>query len=221
MHLIFPHNCIGCGTDVIENNILLCAKCYQELPLANIFDKPDNHIEKLFYGRLNIEFAGSAFHYTKDSLMQKLLKQLKYRGNELAGEYLGQITGSFLQKANRFNNIDLIVPVPLSDKRLYQRGYNQALVLAKAMGKVLDKPVVNNAVQRLSFSESQTELGRISRWQNMEGRFKIAQPHLLQNKHVLLVDDVVTTGATLEACGMEILEVAGCKLSLATVACAT
>jgi ComF family protein len=218
LHLIFPHHCLGCGTDILEDDGLLCMECYLKLPFACIFDKPGNAVEKLFYGRLPVEYAGSAFYFTRDSVIRKLLLALKYRGNAGAGVLLGDLCGKEMAATKRFKSIDLVVPVPLSRERQYRRGYNQATVIATAIAGQLQKPVVEDALERVSFYSSQTALGRMERQQNMEGRFRVARPEVLQNRHVLLVDDVVTTGATLEVCGHEIVQVAGCRLSIATAA---
>jgi predicted amidophosphoribosyltransferase len=119
---------------------------------------------------------------------------------------------------NGFDDVDLIIPLPLNDKKLFKRGYNQASVIAKGITSIWHKPVIENAVDRILFTETQTHKDRIARWETMEGVFTVTQPGLLKNKHVLLVDDIITTGATLEACGEAILKIPGMKLSVATIA---
>ena len=218
LHLFFPHNCIGCGTDVLNNEDALCAHCLTQLPETGFLSKPNNIIEKMFYGRMPVEHAGSAFYFNKDSLLQHLIIQLKYRANQSAGIYLGKLLGYITKDSKRFDDIDIIVPLPLNEKKLYKRGYNQALILAKGVSQVCNKPVVAHAVERLLFTETQTHKDRVTRWQTMEGVFKVTDKAALENKHILLVDDIVTTGATLESCGATILQTENTKISICTLA---
>ena len=218
LHLFFPHTCLGCGTEILNRTDMLCARCVLQLPLSNFFLHAGNPVERIFYGRLLVEHAGSAFYFNKDSLLQHLVIQLKYRGNQSAGIYLGKLFGNALARAKRFDDVDLIIPVPLNEKKLFTRGYNQAALLAKGIGEAWRKPVSEDAVGRFLFTETQTHKDRVSRWQTMEGVFTVTDATALMNKHVLLIDDVITTGATLEACGSSIIKVHGTKLSIATLA---
>ena len=217
LHLFFPHICAGCGTDVVSLDHRLCLHCISELPITNFFEQSGNPVERKFYGRLDIDKAASAYFFTKDSIISSLIYELKYKGNKELGNYLGELLGHLLVKSH-FNNIDVFVPLPLNAKRLRKRGYNQSTLLCEGIAKVYNRPILNNAVVRKVNTETQTHRGRITRWENMDGVFEVAEPHLLQDKHILLVDDVVTTGASLEACGTEILKVEGTTLSLATLA---
>lgn len=218
MHLFFPHYCEGCCSDVVEEKQLLCLKCLSSLPETNFFDSPGNPVEKTFYGRAEIRSAGAAYYFTKDSLIQHLITQLKYHGNKEIGIYLGRLTALQLSKSNRFNAIDYIIPLPLNQKKLQQRGYNQAALICEGMSSILDIPVLHKAVDRKLFTETQTKKDRVSRWQSMQDVFEVKSTASLENKHVLLVDDIITTGATLEACGATLLKVPELKLSIATVA---
>lgn len=218
LHLFFPHNCLGCGTDVLNNEDALCVHCLTQLPETGFLAKPGNPVEKIFYGRLPVQHAGSAFYFNKDSLLQHLIIQLKYRANQTAGIYLGKILGNLILDAQRFNDIDIIVPLPLNEKKLFTRGYNQASLLARGVAEVLQKPVVENAVERIQFTETQTHKNRITRWQTMEGVFKVANESSLNNKHILLIDDIVTTGATLESCSNAVLQAENIQLSICTLA---
>ncbi|MBS1626501.1 MAG: ComF family protein [Bacteroidetes bacterium] len=217
-HLIFPHHCEGCGTDVLNNDDLLCAKCLHELPATNYFFSSNNPVEKTFYGRCNITSAASAFYFTKNSLLQHLLIQLKYKGNKEVGYFLGKLMGLQIQQSGRFNCIDALIPLPLNPKKESKRGYNQAALLCEGIAEVLKISVVYNAVERVVFTETQTKQNRIHRWQNMENVFAIKDITSIQNKHILLVDDVITTGATLEACANSILQKSNAKVSIATAA---
>ncbi len=218
IHLFFPHVCTGCGSDIINNKHQLCLKCLSELPVTNFFSQPANPVEKKFYGRIPVRNAGSGYFFTKDSLLETLIYELKYKGNKDIGFYLGQLLAKFLSNNNAFNDIDILVPLPLNPKRQKKRGYNQAASLCNGIASVWKRPVVENAVIRKVNTETQTHMGRITRWENMDGVFAIAEPSLIRDKHILLVDDVITTGASLEACGSEILKVFGTSLSIATLA---
>ncbi|GEO10927.1 hypothetical protein SAE01_34230 [Segetibacter aerophilus] len=150
-------------------------------------------------------------------MIEALVYELKYKGNKAVGLEMGKRLGTLLL-SSPYDEVDLIVPLPLNARRLKKRGYNQATILAEGIATVWDKPVVTDAVIRNVNTETQTHKGRVTRWENMDGVFAVAKPSLLQDKHILLVDDVVTTGASLEACGAEILKVPGTKLSIATLA---
>lgn len=217
-HLFFPHVCAGCGTDSIDLQSTLCVHCMHLLPLTNFHFHANNPVEKHFWGRIPVTCATSLCHFTTGSLVQHLLHQLKYKGNKDAGFFLGRIMGTAVQAAERFRGIDALVPLPLYAERQRKRGYNQSAVLCSGMAGILGLPVDTSAVLRLSATETQTHKTRIDRWKNMEGKFELVKPDAFTGKHVLLVDDVVTTGATLEACGHEILKAAGAKLSIATLA---
>ena len=218
LHLFFPHICIGCNTDILNDTDVLCAKCLSNLPETGFLSVLQNPVEKIFYGRLPVQQAGSAFYFNKDSLIQSIITQLKYRNNQEAGIFLGKLLGQQLANSKRFDDVDLIIPLPLNDRKLFKRGYNQTSAIVNGLTSVWHKPVIEDAVERISFTETQTNKDRIARWQTMEGVFSVTQPTLLKNKHVLLIDDVVTTGATLEACGTAILKIPGVQLSIATVA---
>ena len=144
--------------------------------------------------------------------------QLKYKSNQQAGIYLGKRLGEQLNVSERFNDVDAIIPLPLNPKKEFKRGYNQAKIICDGIVSVWNKPIIDDAVVRTHFTETQTHQDRIHRWQNMQSVFSISHPKVLKNKHILLIDDVITTGATLEACAAAILKISGTKLSIATVA---
>ena len=217
-HLLYPHNCEGCGTDILNDDGYLCAKCFYDLPKTGFVDVDDNPVEKSFYGRLNLEAAAAGYYFTKDGLLQHLIGQVKYKRHKELGIYLGKLMGHQLKKSARFNDIELLVPLPLNARKEAKRGFNQATLICQGIAQVWYKPIVADAVVRTVFTQSQTNKTRVARWQNMEGVFAIANVNKLQGKHILLVDDITTTGATLEACGSEILQVANTKLSIVTVA---
>ena len=218
VHLFFPHVCIGCGTDVLDNQHQLCLRCLSDLPVTNFFSQPNNPVEKKFYGRMPVKNGGAGYFFTKDSLLETLIYELKYKGNKDIGIYLGQILAKFLALSGRFDEVDVLVPLPLNPKREKKRGYNQASAICAGISSEWKKPVIEKAVIRKVYTETQTQRGRVTRWKNMEGVFAVSDSSAIKNKHILLVDDVITTGASLEACGSEILKVAGTTLSIATLA---
>ena len=218
LQLMYPHNCLGCGADSLKQKDILCSKCILQLPVTGFFSIPSNRVEKIFYGRLPIQHAAAACYFTKASLIQHIITQLKYKNNIEAGHFLGRLMGSALAVAKRFEEIDVLIPLPLHPKKEHFRGYNQAKIICEGITEIWPKPIIDKAVIRNYFTDTQTHQNRISRWQNMNGIFDIADPDILKNKHVLLVDDVITTGATLEACGLSLLDISGIRLSIASAA---
>ena len=220
-HLFYPHVCTGCGSDLVEDDNLLCLQCINDLPHTNFAMHANNIVEKIFWGRLALSAGTSEFYFTKGTLIQKLIHEFKYKSNIEVGLYLGTMMGNSLLGSNRFSTIDALVPLPLFADKEFKRGYNQATILCNGMSIVMNVPVMKDTVVRKRFTETQTKKHRSERWQNVEGSFEINNPQELCNKNILLVDDVVTTGATLEACGTEILNIEETKLSIATLAYAS
>ncbi len=171
----------------------------------------------MFWGRIPLTSATAQFYFTRHSGIQQLMHELKYRGNKDLGIYLGRIMGSQLAATHRFRYVDALIPLPLFAAKEKKRGFNQAELLCRGMGEVMNVGVLKNVVSRISHTETQTKKNRTERWQNMKGRFRVNDQEALRGKHVLLVDDVVTTGATLEACGKVILEAENCRVSIATL----
>lgn len=217
-YLFFPHNCLGCGTDVLGRDAILCLPCLSNLPVTGFIQQPGNPVEKIFYGRVNIQQAGAAFYFTKQSVMQNLVFALKYKGNREAGLYLGRLLGQQIVESGRFDTVDAIVPLPLNPKRERQRGYNQAAIIAEGMQTEWNRPVLTQAVARKQYTQTQTHKGRVERSESMQNVFEVRDAAALQDKHILLVDDVVTTGASLEHCALPMLQVPGVTVSIATVA---
>lgn len=221
VHFFYPHNCIGCGSDVLQPDNLLCLECISQLPLTNFALHANNPVEKIFRGRLNIHAAMSEIYFSKNSIMQNCIHEFKYRGNKKMGLILGKMMGKSLAQASRFSNIDALVPLPLFTRKETRRGFNQATILCEGIADIIHIPIIRKNVIRNTATETQTKKGRIQRWENVEKSFAVLDSSGLEGKHILLVDDVITTGATLEACGAEILKTAGVNLSIATLAFAT
>ena len=188
------------------------------LPETNFAQHANNPIEKIFWGRISVAAAHSEFHFSKESLIQELIHQLKYKGNTAIGIYLGELMGKTLLTSNRFDKIDALIPLPLSPHKEHKRGYNQAAIICDGMSAVMNVPVIKNVVLRQRYTDTQTKKHRIERWKNVAGSFIIKDDSKLKGKNLLLVDDVITTGATLEACGTVIATIDGVKLSIATLA---
>jgi ComF family protein len=218
LHLFYPHVCTGCGSDLLPEDNQLCLHCINELPHTDFAKHPGNPVEKIFWGRIPVTAAHSEFYFSKSSLLQHLIHQLKYKNNTDIGAYLGQLMGKTLLTSQRFNDIDYLVPLPLYPDKERKRGYNQAAVICNGMSEIMNVPVLNKQVMRQRFTETQTRKHRTERWENVEGSFVVKNPGVLKGKAVLLVDDVVTTGATLEACGAVLLAIPEVKLYIATLA---
>ena len=195
-------------------------RCIDAMPETNFEIHPNNPVEKTFWGRLPLVGATAQFYFTKESLMQHLMHQFKYKRNKELGMQLGRIMGEQIKKSGRFE-ADALVPLPLFPGKEKRRGYNQATILCDGMAEAMKIPVLDKVIVRPQHTETQTKKGRIERWKNMEGKFILSNPDAIRNKHLLLVDDVVTTGATLEACGNELLKAGGVQLSVATLCVAS
>ena len=216
--LFFPNTCAGCGKDLYNSTNLLCWQCIKELPKTGFEKHMDNPTAKIFYGRLPVENAFSYLYFNKGSLAQHLVHQVKYRKNLPLGRYLGEMMALSMQQDGLYGDIDVLVPLPLNKKKLAKRGFNQSMLLCEGMASVLKIPVENVAVLRKRFTETQTHKNRIERLINVEEVFGLNDGHLLENKHALLVDDVITTGATMEACGKVLTAIPGLRLSMASLA---
>ncbi len=216
LHLFFPHVCVGCGNDILADSCELCMRCVDAMPETKFEKYTDNPVEKLFWGRLTLEAATAQYYFSKGSLMQHLLHQFKYKGNRDLAFQLGMMMGEQLARSGRFT-VDALVPLPLNYARQKRRGYNQASVLCEGIAEMLRIPILDQAIIRPQYTETQTKRGRIERWKNIEGKFVLLDYPGISGKHLLLVDDIITTGATLEACGSELLKGEGIKLSVAAL----
>jgi ComF family protein len=216
--LFFPHLCAGCRSHHLTHRQSICVRCLTRLPVTGFFSQPDNPVEKTFWGRLHLQAAGSLYYFTGSSLMQNILHELKYQGNRECGTELGRLIGHALLSSGRFEGIDLAIPMPLFDSKKRRRGYNQSALLAEGAASVLQVDVDDRIVKRTTDTSTQTHKSRTERWDNVKLVFNVPNPAYVKDRSVLLIDDVVTTGASLEACGRALLE-AGClRLCIATAA---
>lgn len=221
LHLLFPKLCAGCGSELMRNQQQICLDCINELALTNFFLRESNPVEKMFWGRLPYVAAGSLVYFNKQSVIQRLLHLLKYKGKKDVGRYFGRLMGESIMQGGRFEDVDLLIPLPLHLSREKRRGYNQSAVICEGIAEIMGRPVFTSAVERKRKTETQTRKSRNERWDNMAGVFELKDKDLLNNRHVLLVDDVITTGATLEACGLELLKAQNVRLSVASLAYTT
>ena len=214
LHLLFPHICAGCGSDSLGNEDILCLHCIATLPETHFERYAHNPIERKFYGRIPVHAATAQYYFSRDSVLQRLVHQLKYNNNKELGLQLGKLMGASLKQSGRFN-ADALIPLPLFAVREKKRGYNQATILCEGIAEELRLPILKNIIIRPGHTDTQTHKGRIERWDNIEGKFRLIDPAPISGRHLLLVDDVVTTGATLESCGSELLKAGNLTLSLA------
>lgn len=219
--LIYPNLCLCCDNTMVKQERFICSKCEIQLPRSHFHLVNDNPVEQLFWGRVKLERATSYFIFKKGSRYQKLLHHLKYKGLRDIGVELGRKFGAELLQNSYFDQVDVLVPVPLHPKKEKKRGYNQSTAIAEGFCHVLNKDVSSINLYRKHYSETQTRKGRYERWENVNELFAVHHPHEFSNKHVLLIDDVVTTGSTLEACASALLQCENTKVSIATLAYAT
>jgi ComF family protein len=216
LHVFFPHTCSGCGSDNIDAGGQLCLSCLSDLPRTDFEKWPDNPVFRKFTGRLPLTAAASLLYFGRHSLTRQLMHRLKYRNDQPLGRQLGLLMGQQLAQAPHFQHIDILVPLPLHKSRERKRGYNQSLLLCQGISEAWNKKVNEKCVARPEATNTQTRMDRLERWENMEGRFR-ALPEQCRHKNILLVDDVVTTGATMEACGAALLKAGANTVSLATL----
>jgi len=196
--LFFPTICPACKLRM-SDELLLCLSCESSLPETGFHLFNENPVAKSFWGRVPVEAATALYYYNKGSKVQNIIHQIKYKGNQKLGEFSGKKLGILLEQSSNFNDIDFILPVPLHPKKLKQRGFNQSTCIANGISQVIDRPVIETAVIRTAYTNTQTRKTRISRWQNVKDVFDVADSNMLKGKNILVVDDVITTGSTLEA----------------------
>jgi len=220
LHLFYPLTCEGCGRELSGDERTLCLYCIGRLPYTGLYNEPDNRVARCFIGRVPIVKATSFVYFTKQGLVQELLHRLKYKNKPEIGRLLGKLFALDMKKNGWTDNIDAIVPVPLHRKKEWRRGYNQSAVFAEGIASEAGIPVLMQALARTRNTATQTHKTRAERIGNVQHVFK-ADCDAVKGKHLLLVDDVLTTGATLEACAQALLRAPGVRVSIATLALAT
>lgn len=217
LDILLPRYCAVCGDILSHSEQDLCLNCLYQLP--RIEPAQMQEIEKLFWGTLPVERVASYMYYRKGSPYNNLLHKIKYKDHPEIATHMATAAAHELQESGFFDGIDAIVPLPLSKKKERQRGYNQSDYIAKGLSKISGIPVLKRCVARTKANETQTHKSRDERWQNVSGIFSVTKPEALKGKHILLVDDVLTTGATIASCAKSITALPGTRVSLFTLAC--
>lgn len=218
--LLFPRLCCGCGTLLVKNEPFLCLDCFFNMPRTNYHLAQDNPVEKLFWGRCRLEKASAFSFYTHDSRMRNIIHSLKYKGMKDVGPMLGELCANELKGSSFFEGIDVMIPVPLHPSKQRKRGYNQSELIANGISLVTGIPVETKTLCRSTYTQTQTRRRRFERWMNVEGVFRVYDYSAIKGKHILLIDDVVTTGSTMEACANELLKGEKVKVSVLAMAVA-
>lgn len=218
--LFYPSVCAACGNALFRWENLVCTRCRSQLPKTGYELNEDNPLARIFYGKVRLKAVTACFFFSKEGKVQHLIHELKYKGNKEAGVFLGQELGKTLKEAPLFQGVDYLIPVPLHPKKEKQRGYNQSLMIAQGIAEVTDIQIGDGFLVRSVNTATQTHKNKEERWQNVKDIFELRHPERLEGKYVLLIDDVLTTGATMEACAMKLSSVSGITISCATAACA-
>ncbi len=217
-NIFYPEICLCCKDPLTAHEQTICLNCRHDLPLTNFTEEKNNLVEKIFYGRFPVEEATSLFYFLKKGNLQQLMHELKYKSQQQVGTLIGDWLGEEIKDSKRFKNIDCIIPVPLHKKKQKKRGYNQVSTFGKSLSQKLNIPFYENILIKTSATKTQTKKVRFDRWKNAEHQFMIKNTELIKNKHILLIDDIITTGATLEACLNTIGNTNNTKVSIASMA---
>jgi ComF family protein len=216
--LLFPRLCQACGEHLLRNEKIICTECYVKIPRTGYHLDRNNPVAQLFWGRCFIERAAAFSYYNRGSRITKLIHNLKYRGIREIGPEVGRMYGLSLKNSGFIEGMDLIIPVPLHPSRLRQRGFNQSNTIAYGISEATGLPVSAGSLVRISASATQTKRSKYERWTNVEGIFGVRDPEKLKGRHIMLVDDVITTGSTIESCAGELLKIEGVKVSVVALA---
>lgn len=218
LNVLFPVFCKGCSKLLLKNENVICTKCLHNLPFTYHHQIKDTEIHKAFYGLVPFEFGASILYFTKKGIAQNLIHNLKYRNRQEIGTFLGDLYAKEINNLETFKNIDYIIPVPLHKKRFYERGYNQVTSFCEALEKNLTIPMLDDVLVKTQHLKSVTDKSREGRLEHNKNVFSIENQHKIEGKHILIIDDVFTTGATIEACAKEILKIKNTKISILTIA---
>jgi len=218
LNLFFPNICRGCHKELIEGEKEICSICRHNLPIAGFHKNGSTEMSDIFYGRIPVVHATALFYFKKNNITQKFVHALKYKKAKRIGLIFGEWLGEELAECKEYQDINAIIPVPLHKKKLRQRGYNQVAGFGEKIALALQKPYIDDVLVKITPTTSQVFKERISRIFTNEEVFAVQNASKIENKHILLVDDIITTGATLEACAKKLLQIKGVKLSFATIA---
>lgn len=218
LNLFFPKVCLACQNYLTDNELHICTQCRHQLPLTNFHFDTSNAVHKMMYGRVKLDQATALLHFSKKGIVQQLMHNLKYRNHEVIGQFLGEWLGEELKNSEAYKTIDVVVPVPLHKSKQRQRGYNQVDKFGRALAKALQADYNSHTLIKSSATKTQVFKDRLKRSSNTDANFTITEKDALKHKHILLVDDIITTGATIESCANALLSIEGIKLSVATMA---
>ncbi len=218
--LLFPRLCYACGNHLMRNEKLICTECLILIPRTNYHNEPGNPVEQLFWGRCRIEKAATFSFYNRESRIRSLIHNLKYKGIKEVGYELGKIYGVALKESDFTTDIDIIISVPLHPAKERIRGFNQSEIISQGISDSTGIPFDRNTLLRKNLSSTQTKKSRYERWTNVEGIFCVTDKTGIRDKHILLVDDVITTGSTVESCVTELLKTEGVRVSVVALAVA-
>lgn len=216
--LFFPRRCVGCEKELISTEKIICTFCECQLLPTSFCKIPKNELEESFYGRIPVRSGAALFYFTKGGVVQQLIHHLKYKNRQDIGVFAAEWLSKNIKEGGRFESVDIIVPVPLQKEKLKKRGYNQVAEFGKTLAKEMKCEYNDDVLKRDNTKKSQTHKNRMERWENVKNAFSNTNPSFFDNKHILLVDDVVTTGATLEACYFALSKSKNIKISIATIA---
>jgi ComF family protein len=204
----------------MDNEVYICTNCRHDLPLTNFhFEDPDQ-VKKVFYGRVKLENATSLLRFQKKGIVQQLMHNLKYKGHQEVGKFLGEWLGEELRSIAEYNEIDVVIPVPLHKRKLKKRKFNQVSLFANEIANSLNAKCLENVLIKTNNAASQVKKNRLARWNSNDEIFSVQNLSLIDSKHVLLVDDIITTGSTIEACANQLLKAKNVKISVASMAIA-
>jgi len=218
--LFFPRRCSGCDEPLLKFETGICLGCLMDLPLTRFHNDPKNQVARLFWGKVELEAASSLLYFNRHGKVQRMLHRLKYKHDMEVADLLGRLMARELMACPRFQDVDALLAIPLHPGKERKRGYNQSQLLVDGIRTEWPKDSVEGSLRRVQYTTSQTRKGRMDRWSNVKEAFHLPDPMALKDRHVLLVDDVVTTGATIEGCVKALSQVPGIRVSLFTVACA-
>ncbi len=217
-NLFFPRCCVCCGNDIGSSEEPVCLSCQNKLPYTDFSENPNNDLEQLFVGRIPLQAGTALFYFRKEGKVQQLIHHLKYKKRQEIGNFAGKLICGKIVESQRFSTVDVIIPVPLHPEKQQKRGYNQLSLFGETLSKKIGVPYVDNILKRVVNNVSQTKRKKITRWENVADVFFAEPSDCLKGAHILLIDDVITSGATLESCYLVLKNRGIAKISIASIA---